>query len=210
VVHDDRSGLGRREVIQRLAMSVGGLLSFPAVAFGHPIQHHLRDADLVGAADARAAGADYKPEFLDPRAFGTLQVLAERIVPGSNEARSSEFIDQLLTVTSADEQRTFLQALGGFEQFAMARARVSWKALSEQQQNELLTIASTEKSGKVSDAPAGASANAHVTIRDHFENLKGWIVGAYYSSEIGMRELGWTGTVFFAAFPGCEHPDGHR
>jgi len=49
-----------------------------------------------------------------------------------------------------------------------------------------------------------------VTIRDHFENLKGWIVGAYYSSEPGMRELGWTDNMFFPALPGCDHSDGHR
>ena len=48
------------------------------------------------------------------------------------------------------------------------------------------------------------------TTRDRFDELKGWIAGAYYSSEIGMRELGWTGQVFFASFPGCEHPGGHR
>jgi hypothetical protein len=44
-----------------------------------------------------------------------------------------------------------------------------------------------------------------VTIRDHFDTLKGWISGAYYSSEAGMRELGWTGTVMHEKFPGCEH-----
>ncbi len=41
------------------------------------------------------------------------------------------------------------------------------------------------------------------------EHLKGWIVGAYYSSEIGMRELGWIGNGFFPAFPGCDHAAGH-
>jgi Gluconate 2-dehydrogenase subunit 3 len=208
-MRDDRSDLGRREMIQRLAMSVGGLVTFPLVASGHPIQHHLRDNALVGVADAKATAAEYTPEFLDAHEFDTLQVLAERIVPGSTEARSGQFIDQLLTVSPADDQRTFLQALGGFEQLAVARARVSWKQLTEQQQNELLTIASTEKSGTPPDAH-GASSTTHVTIRDHFEQLKGWIVGAYYSSEIGMRELGWTGTVFFPAFPGCDHPEGHR
>jgi len=38
-----------------------------------------------------------------------------------------------------------------------------------------------------------------------FENLKGWISGAYYSSEMGMRELGWTEDRVFGSFPGCEH-----
>ncbi len=44
----------------------------------------------------------------------------------------------------------------------------------------------------------------------HFQNLKGWIAGAYYSSEPGMRELGWTGNVFLAELPGCTHPGGHQ
>jgi hypothetical protein len=55
-------------------------------------------------------------------------------------------------------------------------------------------------------APGGAGAPERVvTIRDHFELLKGWIAGAYYSSEAGMRELGWTGTVIHERFVGCEH-----
>jgi hypothetical protein len=48
-----------------------------------------------------------------------------------------------------------------------------------------------------------------LTLRDHFDLLKGRIAGAYYSSEIGMRELGWTGNVVHATFPGCDHPGGH-
>jgi Gluconate 2-dehydrogenase subunit 3 len=199
---------GRRHAIQRLAMGAGGLLIFPLVASGHPIQHHLRDEIAVALADAKAIAPDYVPEFLDAHQFATLQLLAERIVPGSTKANSGQFIDQLLTVATSDEQRAVLQALGAFEQLAIARAHTPWTELTEQQQNELLTLASTEKSGTMTDA-RGASHPTHVTIRDHFEHLKGWIVGAYYSSELGMRELGWTGRVFFATFPGCEHSDGH-
>ena len=46
--------------------------------------------------------------------------------------------------------------------------------------------------------------------RDHFEEIKTRVSGAYYSSEIGMRELGFTGRTFFDGFPGCTHPDGHE
>ena len=189
-------------------MGAGGLLIFPLVASGHPIQHHLRDEIAVALADAKAIAPDYVPEFLDAHQFATLQLLAERIVPGSTKANSGQFIDQLLTVATSDEQRAFLQALGAFEQLAIARAHAPWTELTEQQQNELLTLASTEKSGTITDA-RGASHPTHVTIRDHFEHLKGWIVGAYYSSELGMRELGWTGRVLFPTFDGCEHSDGH-
>jgi hypothetical protein len=197
---------GRRYTIQRLAMTAGGLLIFPGIATAHPIQHHLRDANALELADAKAAASDYVPEFLDQHQFEMLQTLAERIVPGSTRANSAQFIDQLLAVSTSEDQRGFLQALGGFEEFAMARASRSWTPLTEDQHNNLLTVASTEKAGTPSNA-ARVSRARRVTIRDHFENLKGWIVGAYYSSDPGMRELGWTGNMFFGALPGCDHAD---
>lgn len=207
-MRDDLSDPARRRVMQYLAMGAGGVLVFPLVASAHPIQHHLRDQDAVALADAKAGAADYVPEFLDAHLFETLQKLAEEIVPGSTKGNSAEFIDQLLSVTPLDEQRAFLQALGAFEQLAQTRAQAPWARLTEAQHYELLTFASTQASGAPTDARA-RSRSAHVTIRDHFENLKGWIVGAYYSSEPGMRELGWTGNVFFTELPGCDHPDGH-
>jgi hypothetical protein len=207
-MRDDGIDSGRRRVIQQLAIGAGGLLMFPLVASGHPVHQHLRDEVALGRADARAAALDYVPEFLDPHQLETLRVLAERIVPGSTRASSAAFIDQLLTVAAADAQRKFLQALGGFEQLAIGHAGAPWSALSEQQHTELLTLASTAKSGTPTDR-TGPLRPARFTIRDHFEHLKGWIVGAYYSSEIGMRELGWTGGVAFPAVPGCAHPDGH-
>jgi hypothetical protein len=194
---------GRRRAIRHLALGAGGLLLFPLVASGHPMQHHLRDETALGLADARADIADYVPEFLDAHQLDTLRLLAERMIPGSTKANSGPFIDQLLTVATVEDQRTFLQALGGFEQLAMARVQAPWAGLSEQQQIQLLTFASTEKSGRPDEAIA-PSGVVHVTIRDHFEHLKGWIVGAYYSSEAGMRELGWTGGLAFSALPGCE------
>ena len=59
-------------------------------------------------------------------------------------------------------------------------------------------------------ADAGAERQRSLlTLRDHFDLLKGWIAGAYYSTETGMRELGWTGNMFYRAYPGCDHPGSH-
>ena len=113
-----------------------------------------------------------------------------------------------------DNQRQFLNALGGIEGESIARYAHPWRSLTGDQQVALLTAASTaaptpKDATAASAAPAGAPAPL-LTLRDRFDHLKGWIVGAYYSSEIGMRELGWTGNTFFPTFPGCEHPNGHR
>ena len=199
---------GRRRVIQQLAMSAGGLLMFPGLPAAHPVQHHLRDETAVGLAETRAAHRITSRSFSIAHQLETLRILAERIVPGSTKANSGPFIDQLLTVATPDDQREFLQALGGFEQLAIGHAGAPWTALSEQQQTELLTLASTAKPGSPNQ-DARPLRPARVTIRDHFEHLKGWIAGAYYSSEPGQRELGWTGAIAFAALPGCDHQDGH-
>ncbi|PYV13756.1 MAG: hypothetical protein DMG21_20345 [Acidobacteria bacterium] len=211
-------GLPRREILKRLTGGTGAGLILPAVDSSHPIRKHLMEPAAVEAAAAKAADPEWKPEFLDDHQNETLVALAERIVPGSSKAESNRFIDLLLTVSTQDDQRKFLVALGAFDSLAVARFGHPFKELTDSQQNGLLTEASTAKSGHVEGQedfawfaiPSGAPHQSAVdSIRDYFDNLKGWVVGAYYSSEVGMRELGWTGNVMFESFPGCEHPEGH-
>lgn len=206
-------------MLQTLIASVGAGAVAPVIASDHPLHKHAADGPAVQQADARAKARAYKPEFLDQHQFETLESLAERIVPGSSKAKVSEFVDQLLAVDSPDDQRSFLSALGVFEGRAIARAGRPWKQLAEADQLAILTEASTMASGRIPDRPwttgdpvdrpRDATPPPTVTLRDHFDLLKGWVAGAYYSSEIGMRELGWTGNVIFESFPGCDHPDGH-
>ena len=205
--------------MQILVGAAGGAVVVPGLAEGHPLQSHLADHAKVEQADAKAAAATDKPEFLAPHEFETLQSLADAIVPGASKAKTAEFIDQLLAVDTQENKREFLNALGAFEGRALERTRRSWKALTAAEQHEILTEASTMKSGHGEEAPwtagqpvvrqAPAGPEPRLTLRDHFDLIKGWIAGAYYSSEIGMRELGWTGNVFHAEFPGCQHPGGH-
>ena len=53
--------------------------------------------------------------------------------------------------------------------------------------------------------PATAGGKSGPDLGAHLKNLKRWVSGAYYSSETGMKELGWTGPRAFEAFPGCAH-----
>jgi hypothetical protein len=208
----------RRSVLQMLVgTAMAGAI--PAVASGHPILRHLADETSLAQAQAKAAAPDWKPEFLDRHQFETLRSLAERVVPGATSARASEFIDQLLAVDAQDDQGRFLSALGAFDGQALRRSGRPWTELTEAEQVAILTDASTMASGTPSEKPwtrgqpivppAAPADPAPLTLRDHFDLLKGWIAGAYYSSEIGLKELGWTGNMFFESFPGCTHPDGH-
>lgn len=190
-------GIPRREALQALLGGVGAGFALPSlVEAQHPVHQHLASPTSVEQAQRTAAVAAYTPAFLDAHQLKTLDVLAEAIVPGSTTARVAPFLDQLLAVESAQNQRAFLGALGAFDMAGIARHGRAWTGLQAAEQDAILREASTVEP----DTP----------LRGHFQNLKDWIVGAYYSSEPGMRELGWTGNVFHAELPGCTHPDGHE
>lgn len=194
-------GIARRTVLQTLFGGVGAGLALPSIVEAqHPVQHHLASAAGVEQAQKKAAATAYKPEFLDAHQLKTLDALAEAIVPGSKAAKVAQFLDQLLAVDSAANQRAFLGALGAFDMAAIQKHSKAWTLLTAAEQDALLQAASTADSGR---------ASGKTTMRDHFQNLKGWISGAYYSSEAGMKELGWTGNVFHQELPGCTHPGGH-
>ncbi|HEX5412044.1 MAG TPA: gluconate 2-dehydrogenase subunit 3 family protein [Terriglobia bacterium] len=200
-----KSGISRREMVRRLMMAGGAGLSVAGLAEGHPIVKHLTNHNTVAAASAKAAKADWSPAFLDQHQSETLDVLGERIVPGSSKAQVNRFIDLLLSVDTQDAQKKFLASLSAFEAESLKRFSHPYKEVSENQQNEILESASTTKPADVAE-----SRPQRTTMRDHFENIKNWIVGAYYSSEIGMKELGWTGQVVFPSFPGCQDSVEHR
>jgi hypothetical protein len=207
------SSVGRRTILQSFAAGVGAAFAIPGVAGAqeHPVQHHMA-AGTTAAAQKKATAAAYKPELLDAHQMKTLEVLAEAIVPGSTEAKVAPFLDTLVAVDSAENQRNFLSALGAFDMFAIDKYNKPWIALTPVEQDTLLQTASTTAPGNRPGIPAigvAASTGAKATIGDHFNNLKGWIAGAYFSSEKGARELGWDGNVFHAELPGCTHPDGH-
>jgi hypothetical protein len=193
---------------------VGAGVALPHLAAAHPMHDHLADQKKVTAADKKAAAPAYKPEFLDAHQYATLVSIAERIVPGSTKARVAPFVDQLLAVDSSDNQRRFLGSMGAVEMQAVDTFGKPWTSLSAAQQDELLTAASTGSSGlkTIGGDPRGhygGRTEGKATSYDHFINLRSWISGAYYSSEIGMRELGWTGEMFFTELPGCTHEGGH-
>lgn len=199
------SGINRREMVRQLIMAGGAGLALPSVAEGRPADKHLESQRSTADAGVVSAKAEWSPAFLDHHQSKTLTVLSERIIPGSSKAQVSRFIDLLLSVDTQDAQMKFLASLSAFEAESLRRFSRPYKDLAEIQQNEILATASAEKQGE-----ASGGKPLQFTMRDHFENIKGWVAGAYYSSEIGMEEMGWTGQVYFSSFPGCQESGEHH
>ena len=197
-VDDTSTAIPRRTALQALLGGIGATLALPSGASAqHPIHTHLANPAAIEHAQRNAATATSAREFFDEHQAKTLEALAETMVPGSTAARVAPFLDQLLAVDSAASQQAFVGSLGAFDMAAIGKHNKTWIAITAAEQDAILRDASA--------ADIKTSA-----MRAHFENLKQWIAGAYYSSEPGMRELGWTGNVIHAELPGCTHPGGHQ
>jgi hypothetical protein len=199
--------LSRREMVQRLLAGAGAGAAWPLVAASHPVFEHLGNEAILVEAE-KLGTAEWKPVFLNSQQDETLTALGETIVSGSTKAQVNRFIDLLLSVDKPENQQKFVDSLKTFEEEAQKRFGKNFPALDDKEKNLLLTNAS-EKPAR-SDSSNSQTVGKQPTLHEHFENLKGWVSGAYYSSEVGMRELGWTGDYVFETFPGCEHPEGHR
>jgi hypothetical protein len=175
--------IGRRNVLQSLAAGAGAVVFASRASAAHVHQ-------VAAAAEtATTSTADATLQFLDRHAFDTLAVLSEQIVPGSRAAQVPEFLDRLLAVEFTDTQKGFMQALGAFEREARAAHGAPWKALTPDQATALLT--------KISSQPDTDPS------RQAFDRIKGTVAETYYSTEMGMKELGWNGAVTFSPPSAC-------
>ena len=207
--------LSRREWVQRMLAGAGVGIAAPSLAAAHPAPSSLAIAAARAAAPAGATAGEGQPAFFDDHQNQVLIALAERIVPGSTGAQVNRFLDTALSAETQEVQRKFVTALNAIEGECLHRFTKSFPDLSAGQQDEVLTAASTPAPSSAALADETEEETVHgaepsvANLRDFFDYLKGWISTGYYSSESGMKELGWTGDNFFTSFPGCEHPGGH-
>jgi hypothetical protein len=179
-------------------------------------------ADAIPRAEAREFPADYnaskelerpdwKPAFLDDHQNETLIVLSDLIIPktetaGAKEALVNRFIDRLLAAETPATQREFLGSVAYLDGESMARYGSAFRYLPPESQAEFLGYLAYPHSLETWGTGASGEFPGHA----HFRRLKDWISRAFYSSEIGARELGYDGPAH-GEFEGCTHPEGsHR
>jgi hypothetical protein len=203
----------RRQVLQALGSGIGAGFVLPGLAGAEEAHRHVREQARLEQTAERAAASGARPTLLGEEQKQSLASLAEVVVPGSRQAGVADFLDRLIAVDSQDNQRDFLAALGTIEGEALSRFGRPWRGLSDEQQVALLTAVSTGPSSGVPTPPGRAlptsAAPPPPSPRDRFDQLKVRIAVAYYTSEAGLKELGYSGNVIHDDFTGCPHPAGH-
>lgn len=153
---------------------------------------------------------NWKPIFLDDHQNQTLVVLSEYIIPatdtpGAKEALVNRFLDLQMSVEPAETQKAFLTALSYIDGACMERYRSAFIYVPPEQQVEFLNLIAYPHS-----LSTWSEQTEEFPGYTHFQKLKDWVSGTYYSSPAGLKEQGWDGSFPHGDFTGCGHAEGHE
>jgi len=205
----------RREMIRGsvLAGAVAALqpsLATAQSAAQQPSELTPAQSGMDASKDLTAPG--WKPLFLDEHQNETLIVLSDLIIPatdtpGAKEALVNRYIDLVLAAETPETQRAFLNSLGYLDGESIRRFKTAFRYLSRDDQDLLLHALAYPRTGS---GWAGDTSAPPDPGHGHFEALKRRIMTAYYSSQIGEKELGWDRAFAHGPYQGCEHPEGEH
>jgi hypothetical protein len=177
----ERPGTSRRDWIRQVLQTAGGSV-LGAALFAQEHSHE------TGSSEVPSQPADWRPVFLTPEQNETLVSVGECIVPGSAAAVCNRVIDLILTLESDETKRQTVDALAKFDEWARQQYGSAFATLRPEQQTEILTTA----------------AKHDGRLNNEFQLIKEWVADAYWSSQEGMRELGWKGRVAWSSFGDIE------
>jgi hypothetical protein len=204
----------RRELLR------AGVLMGAAAALRPPremAQSAAQSPELTPAQNGVDASKDlaapgWKPLFLDEHQNETLIVLSDLMIPatdtpGAKEALVNRYIDLVLAAETPETQSAFLNSLGYLDGESIRRFKAAFRYLSREDQDVLLHALAYPRNrsgwtGEIEATPDVGHA--------HFEALKQRIMTAFYSSQIGEKELGWDGAFAHGNYEGCDHPEGNH
>ena len=190
------SNLSRRDILKSLAYGAAAtsvLRVIPAQAAEYA--HHM-----VAAEKAAAPAKAYAPKFFSAHDYKTLQTLCQTIIPadsdsgGAIEAGAPEFID-LLTSENPDYQRILGGGLLWLDSECSDRYGSAYLDCTPEQQKEILDLIAYKR-----NVSANPALNPGV---EFFAFLRNMTADGFFTSEIGIKYLGYIGNTFVREFPGC-------
>jgi hypothetical protein len=193
-------GIERRDMLRVLAMAAaaGQFPGFHRWAFA--CAHH-GEGDVIPAPVAR-----YTPQFFTPDEYTTLDQLTALILPtddtpGAREAGVSEFIDFMVAHDPAI-QYDFRFGLAWLDMHARQAHQHAFRELDPAAQGALLQPLATRVTKEDALAHPGLEEG-----REFFAQLRKYTLMGFYTSRIGLEQLGYPGLQIYTEIPECAHKD---
>jgi gluconate 2-dehydrogenase gamma chain len=190
------SNLSRRDILKSLAYGAAATSVLRVI----PAQAAEYAHRMVAAEKAAAPAKAYAPKFFSAHDYKTLQTLCQTIIPadtdsgGAMEAGAPEFID-LLTSENTDYQRILGGGLLWLDSECSDRYGNAYLDCTPEQQKEILDLIAYKR-----NAVANPALNTGV---EFFAFLRNMTADGFFTSEIGIKYLGYIGNTFVREFPGC-------
>jgi len=189
-------GISRRSVLKSLGMGVAATSVLRVI----PLQAAEHAHQMIAAEKAAAPAKGYTPKFFTAHGYKTLQTLCQTIFPadadsgGAVQAGAPEFID-LLTSENPNYQRVLGGGFMWLDNTCGDRYDKVYLDCSPEQQKEILDKISYRKSA-LSDASLSQGV-------EFFSFLRNLTADGFFTSEIGIKYLGYIGSTYLTEFPGC-------
>jgi gluconate 2-dehydrogenase gamma chain len=188
--------ISRRDVLRTLTMGASAGAALKII----PIQAAQHAHQLVQAEKAASPSGTYTPKFFTEHQYATLKSLCQTIIPpdekfgGAVEAGAPEFID-LLTSENEEYQRRLGGGLIWLDATCDKRYGNVYLDCAADQQKGILDLIAYRK-----NAERDTSLNSGVLFFDFLRNLT---ADGFFTSEIGIKYLGYIGNDYLPEFPGC-------
>ena len=188
--------ISRRDILRTLAATVPA----GSVVTLIPLQAAQHAHKIVKQEKAAAPAGAYAPKYFTAHQFKTLQFLCQTIIPvddqsgGAIEAGAPEFVD-LLTSENKDYQRRLGGGLIWLDAACNARFGKAYLECAPADQKVILDLIAYRKNAEKDPT---LSTGVHF-----FEFLRNLTADGFFTSEIGIKYLGYVGNDYLAEFPGC-------
>ena len=191
--------VNRRQAMKGVAAGLGAAASLPILNQPAESQSHHHATLVSPVASTAAAKA---PTFFSPQQYEVITELTSLIIPtdetpGAREARVNEYIDLIVSEGTGSTKKLYREGLDWLEKTCQSRYGKKFIQSSHDQQVEILT--------EISQIKDPAPAN-QLQAR-FFKAIKQDTIDGFYTSKIGLEELGYKGNTVLDAFPGCTHPE---
>jgi gluconate 2-dehydrogenase gamma chain len=188
--------ISRRNILKSLTMgamasSVLRVIPLEAAEYAH---------HMVAAEKAAAPTGAYTPKFFQARQYKTLQALCQTIIPsdadsgGAMEAGAPEFID-LLTSENPKYQLKLGGGIMWLDAECSDRYGKTYLDCAPEQQKEVLDLIAYRKNvEKDTNLSPGV---------EFFALLREMTADGFFTSQIGIKYLGYIGNTYLLSFNGC-------